>query len=517
MRIVTTAEMREIDRRAVEDYGIPGIVLMENAGTKVVEVIRQQLGGSVKGKAVTVFVGKGNNGGDGLVIARHLFNNGADVRLMTIEDPEKLTGDAAVNLAVWRNLGQKTYPVYQANGVNLVKVSLMTTDLIVDAMYGTGFRGSVSERVGRVIELINSCSLPVVAVDVPSGLEADTGKIGGICVKASATVTFGLPKVGMLLDQGAAACGKLIVADISLPRPLLHNDENKKELLDDELIGRWMPRRSITAHKGDCGRVLVAAGSTGMVGAAILTASACLKSGAGLVTLAVPEDVHNIVSGRVPEVITLPLPAENGILSAEAASVILEKLQQADVLAVGPGLSLNPNIKEVMLRLLPEAGKPMVIDADALNALADNTDILGKLSAPAVLTPHPGEMSRLWGTSTAEVLRQRLDLTVKSAEQWGCTVLLKGAPTLIASPDGELYINPTGNPGMATAGSGDVLTGVIAGLAAQGMPVHRAAAAGAYLHGLAGDKGSKQLGVYSLTAGDIINYLPESINDVAAN
>ena len=506
--------MREIDRRAVEDYGISGIVLMENAGIKVVEVIRQQLGGSVKGKAVTVFVGKGNNGGDGLVIARHLFNNGAVVRLMTINDPEELTGDAAVNLAIWRNLGQKTYPVYQSNGVNLVKVSLMTTDLIVDAMYGTGFRGSVSERVGRIIELINSSSLPVVAVDVPSGLEADTGKVGGVCVKASATVTFGLPKVGMLLEQGADACGQLIVADISLPCPLLQSDENKKELLDEELIGRWMPRRRITAHKGDCGRVLVAAGSTGMIGAAILTATACLKTGAGLVTLAVPEDVHSIVSGRVPEVITLPLPAENGTLTAEAASVILEKLQNADVLAVGPGLSMNPNITEMMLRLLPEADKPLVLDADALNALAGNTHIMSELNTPAVLTPHPGEMARLWGISAAEVQQQRLDITLKSAEQWGCTVLLKGAPTLIASPDGELYVNSTGNPGMATAGSGDVLTGVIAGLIAQGMPVHRAAAAGAYLHGLAGDKGSKQLGVYSLMAGDIINYLPDAINDM---
>lgn len=511
MRVATAKEMKEIDRRAMDEYGIPGIVLMENAGIKVVEAIKQHFGGRVQGKTVTVFVGKGNNGGDGLVIARHLYNNGADVRLMIIDEPEKLTGDAAVNLTIWQNLKQKVYRVDQPNGINLVKVSLMTTDLIIDAMYGTGFRGQVSERVGRIIELINSSNLPVISVDIPSGLEADTGKIGGICVKATLTVTFGLPKIGMLLEQGAEVCGELVVADISLPNALLQSSSNKKMLLDTEVVRPWLPRRGAATHKGDCGRVLIVAGSRGMSGAGILAATACLRSGAGLVTLAVPEDVHSTVSGRVPEMMTLPLPANDGTLSVDALPLILEKLQKVDVLAIGPGLSQQANVQEMLRRLLPKVNKPMVIDADALNALAGSTEILRQLTAPAVLTPHPGEMSRLLGISLAEVQEQRLPLTVNSADEWGCTVLLKGARTLIAAPGGVLYINPTGNPGMATAGSGDVLTGIIAGFIAQGMQADQAAAAGAYIHGLAGDYAGKHLGYCGLTAGDIINYLPQSI------
>ncbi|MBM7854882.1 NAD(P)H-hydrate epimerase [Desulfohalotomaculum tongense] len=515
MRVVTAAEMREIDRVAVEEYGIPGVVLMENAGRKVVEVVCRQLNNNVKGKAVTVFVGKGNNGGDGLVVARHLLNMGADVRVLMVADPGELTGDAGLNLAIWEKMGQRVYPIHQPNGINLVKVSLMSTDLIVDAMYGTGFRGTVNEKIGRVIQLINASGIPVVAVDIPSGLEADTGKIAGPCIKATVTVTFGLPKLGMVLEAGGGVIGSMEVVDISLPKQLLYDEKIKRWLLDAGLVKKRLPRRKPDAHKGDFGRVMVLAGSTGMEGAAVLTATACLRAGAGLVTLAVPEKIHHTVAGLVPEVMTLPLPSVEGALSVKSLDTILEKLENVDVLAVGPGLSRHGETVQLVHQLLPQVKIPMVLDADGLNALAEDKTVLESIGAPAVLTPHPGEMARILGLSIKEVQNNRVPLVQQCAESWGCTVLLKGARTLIAAPEGELYINPTGNSGMATAGSGDVLTGIIAGLAAQGMDITSAAASGAYLHGLAGDRASEHLGSHGLLAGEIINYLPQSIKEVA--
>lgn len=515
MRVATAAEMREIDRKAMDKYGIPGIVLMENAGRRVVEAVCRHLGGDVKGKVITVFVGKGNNGGDGLVVARHLLNMGADVRVLMVADPEHLKGDAAVNLDIWRKMGQKIYPIYKPNGINLVKVSLMSTDLIVDAIFGTGFRGTVNEKIGRVIQLINASGAPVISVDIPSGLEADTGRIGGQCVKAAATVTFGLPKLGMVLEQGVSVTGRMEVADISLPKPLLFDTRIKRWLLSREVVSRWLPKRQADAHKGDFGRVLIVAGSVGMGGAAMLTARACLKSGAGLVTLAIPEPLHDAVAGRIPEVMTLPLPHAGGALSMEALNALLEKQQKIDVLAIGPGLSQSDETVKLVLELLPQVTVPTVIDADGLNALARDTAVLEKIKAPAVLTPHPGEMARLLEMTVQEVQDNRVMLTQQCAEDWDCTVLLKGPRTLVADPAGELYINSTGNSGMATAGSGDVLTGIISGLIAQGMEVSRAAAAGAYIHGLAGDLACEQLGSHSLLAGEIIDYLPQSIKRLA--
>ncbi|WP_031515933.1 bifunctional ADP-dependent NAD(P)H-hydrate dehydratase/NAD(P)H-hydrate epimerase [Desulfofalx alkaliphila] len=512
MRVVTAAEMRDIDRTAIEQYGIPGVVLMENAGIKVVEAVCEQLGGCVKGRVVTIFVGKGNNGGDGLVVARHLLNKGADVRVLMVADPEQLVGDAALNLNIWHKMGQKVYPVHQPNGINMVKVSLMSTDLVVDAMYGTGFRGAVSEKIGRIIDLINASGLPVIAVDIPSGLEADTGQIKGPCIRANVTVTFGLPKLGMVLEAGVAVTGEMVVADISLPKPLLAG--RKMNLLQRNRVRQWIPRRRLAAHKGNFGRVLVVAGSVGMGGAALLTATACLRSGAGLVTLAMPEQLHDGIVGAAPEVMTLPLPQENGVLTAKALGALVDKLKFMDVLAVGPGLTRRDEAVDLVHQLLPHVNIPVVIDADGLNAVAKDLAVLERVAGPVVLTPHPGEMARLLGVTVDEVQQNRISLTRQCAEKWACTVLLKGARTLVATPQGEIYINPTGNPGMATAGSGDVLTGVIAALMAQGLPPAEAAAAGAYLHGMAGDYGALQLGMTGLTAGDILENLPRCIKEV---
>jgi len=514
MRVVTAEEMKRLDRAAIEEYGIPGLVLMENAGRQVVEVIKQVLG-NVRGKVVTVFVGKGNNGGDGFVTARHLLNMGVEVKVLALADLEEITGDAAVNLEIWRKMGQKIYSLHHGDGINIVRLILMNTDLIVDAIYGTGFRGKMAEKVGRVVEVLNGSGKPIVAVDIPSGLEADTGRVNGPCIRATNTVTFALPKLGLILEPGADYAGELHVADISIPSVLIENKAPQRYLITAELVKEWLPPRPSAAHKGNFGRVVVVAGSRGMTGAAYLVGEAALRAGAGLITVAVPESLHDIMESKLTEVMTVPLPdTGKGSLSRGARQRILDLLEGADVLALGPGLSTMPEVVTMVRELMPLVRIPCVLDADGLNALAGEADILRKIQAPVVITPHPGEMARLMGVSTREIQEDRLSVAGKAATTWNVVALLKGARTVVAAPNGAIYINPTGNPGMATGGSGDVLTGVVAALIAQGMePVH-AASAGAYIHGMAGDLGAREKGMIGLTAGDIISKLPAATREI---
>lgn len=514
MKAVTAQEMREIDQKAMVEFGIPGIVLMENAGLKVVEAALEVLT-NVQGKTVTIFAGKGNNGGDGLVAARHLFNRGADVKVLLLDDPEEVSGDAAVNLGIWRKMGQKVYAVTQKDDFNAVRLFLVRTDIVIDAIYGTGFRGKVRDHIGRVIEAINACAKPVIAVDVPSGVEADTGMVNGPCIRAGITVTFGLPKVGLLLEPGASCAGDLRVADISLPASLLDDEHLKNNLIERELVRGWMPLRPNVTHKGDYGRVLVLSGSRGMAGAACLAAGGAARAGAGLVTLMVPEGIYGPVAAKLTEVMVVPIPqTDEGTLSVEALPVIGDMLERADVLALGPGLSANPETMEAVREIVTLSRIPIVLDADGLNAFAGRTGMLKKVKAPLVMTPHPGEMARLAGLTTEGIQLDRLDIARRWSGAWNAVLVLKGNRTIVAAPDGTAYINATGNPGMATGGSGDVLTGVIAGLAAQGMETARAAATGVYLHGLAGDRAVGDKGMMGLLAGDILDYLPEVTRDI---
>jgi NAD(P)H-hydrate epimerase len=503
--------MKALDTAAIEEYGIPGLVLMENAGRHVVEVVRQVLG-DVRDKVVTIFIGKGNNGGDGLVIARHLLNMGAEIKLLVLANVEEITGDAAVNLEIWRKMEQKIYSIHHGDGINIVRLILMNTDLIVDAIYGTGFRGKVAEKVGRIIEVLNGSGKPIVAVDIPSGLEANNGKVGGPCIQAAHTVTFGLPKLGLILEPGADYVGRLHIADISIPAVLVEKAAPLRYLITPELVKEWLPTRPSAAHKGTFGRVLIVAGSRGMTGAACLAGEASLRAGAGLVTVAVPETLHDIVEVKLTEVMTTPLPdTGKGCLSKEARQDILSLLEDKDVLAIGPGLSTDPVVTALVRDLLPSIRVPCVLDADALNALAGAGELLREVQAPVIITPHPGEMARLIGVSTREIQADRLAATSTAALNWNVVVLLKGARTVVADPSGAIYINPTGNPGMATAGSGDVLTGTIAALVGQGLEPSRAAAAGAYLHGLAGDLAAREKGMMGLVAGDLVLALPEAV------
>ncbi len=513
MRVVTAEEMQQLDQSTIKEIGIPGLVLMENAGLQVVGVVKDILK-DVRGKTVTVFAGKGNNGGDGFVVARHLLNMGADVRVLLFGDVKEIKGDAKVNLDILTAIGHKVHSITNVNSTNIVKVAMVYTDLVVDAVFGTGFKGAVDEHAGNIFEIINGAGKPVVAVDIPSGLEANTGKTYGPCVKATHTVTFGLPKIGLLVYPGVDYTGALIVADISIPPLLAEKQGINKFLLTPELVGSWLPKRLPESHKGTFGRVAVIGGSEGMSGAAVLASLAALRAGAGLVTLGVPRSLHGLMEVKLTEVMTRPLPeTDQKSISRDAMNEVQILTEWADVSALGPGISTEAATQALVRDLVAGLTKPAVIDADGLNALAGHTELLNKCQAPLVLTPHPAEMARLLGIKTPEVQDNRIEVVQTAARMWGVTVVLKGARTLIAGADGSVYINPTGNPGMATGGSGDVLTGIIAGLLAQGLPPVQGAAAGVFIHGQAADYASAGKGQLGLVAGDILEALPAVTKD----
>jgi len=511
MHLLTAEEMQNLDQKAINGLGIPGVVLMENAGLQVVQAIYSIIG-DPRGRKITVFAGKGNNGGDGFVVARHLLNAGAEVKVFLFADIKDIAGDAKVNLNILQYMGHKVYPIINPNSINIVKLAMAYTDLNVDAIFGTGFNGAVPEHYANVIELINSSGKPVVAVDIPSGLEANTGKVHGQCVRATQTVTFAHAKIGLLVQQGPEYVGKLTVADISIPPDLVENQGIKRFLTTPEIIERIMPVRRPEGHKGTYGRVLVVGGSAGLSGAVVMASNAALRAGAGLVTLAVPAGLHDLMEIKLTEVMTKPLPeTEDVSISPDASSTVQEMLQQADVLALGPGMSTNEDTVVFVRNLISQLEKPTVIDADGLNALVGATDILQKCRAPLVLTPHPGEMARLMEMTIEQVQDNRVRVTDEAARRWNAIVVLKGSRTIISTPDGTLYINPTGNPGMATGGTGDVLTGMIAGLIGQQIPPLEAAVAGVYWHGLAGDLAAAEKGMLSMTAGDVLDFLPQAI------
>ncbi len=510
MKLLNSREMREIDYQAINEYGIPSIVLMENAGIRTVEVVEDLLE-SRGGKNVIVLVGKGNNGGDGLVIARHLLNSGVNVETFLMAFPDEMTADSYTNYKVLSKLSSQIYQLSGPDDLDKLMLSLLSGDLVVDAIYGNGFKGCLSEFEARIVKMVNWSNLPVVAVDVPSGVEADTGKIYGEAIKATHTVTFALPKLGLIFEPGREYTGTLSVADISIPRVLLEDKKLKKNLINDDIIRPLIRPRPADSHKGSYGHVLVIGGSPGLTGAVIMSAYSALKTGAGLVTAALPESLLPVVESHLMEVMTAPL-SENtqGYISLEALPAIENLLGIASVCVIGPGMSGYPEGNAVLRFILERSGIPLVIDADGLNALQGDTGILQGRQVPVVLTPHPGEMARLTGKSIEEIQLNRLDIATHYAQEWGVTLVLKGNKTVIADPSGNIYINITGNPGMATAGSGDVLCGMITGLIAQGLKAQDAAIAGVYFHGLAGDFSKEKRGERSIVAGDII----EAISDI---
>jgi len=514
LRLVSAQEMREIDRRTIEEYGIPGLLLMENAGRSVAWAVMEKLG-RVAGKRVVILCGKGNNGGDGLVAARHLLQQGAVTKVFLACEPADFSGDARVNYEIYERLGQQLFSLVNSNGLHLLKLALMQSDAVVDALYGTGFRGRMADRLGKIVETVNAAGKLVVAVDVPSGLEADTGRVNGPCIRADLTVTFGLPKLGLALEPGAVYAGELIVADISLPRALTDISGPGRYLLTKELAASWISPRPAAAHKGSFGRVLVVGGSRGMLGAACLAASAALRAGAGLVTLAVPRSLQDTAAAKLTEVMTGGLQeTPEGALSKAAYPEVMDLLAQSTVLALGPGISQHPETVALVRDLVSAVEIPVVLDADGLNAFTGEGELFSGRKSPLIVTPHPGEMARLLNESVAAVQSDRVRVAERAAREWGSVVVLKGARTIVTTPDGTTAVNSTGNPGMATGGSGDVLTGVIAALVAQGYDLFRAAAAAVYIHGRAGDIAAGGKGQMGLVAGDLIESLPAACKEL---
>ncbi|NLZ93844.1 MAG: NAD(P)H-hydrate dehydratase [Firmicutes bacterium] len=511
MKIVSAAEMRSMDQAAINDYSIPGVVLMENAGLRLAEVIRK----GNYGLHIMVVAGSGNNGGDGFVVARHLSQEKNVSVWLTVRE-EDYSGDALTNLKILKKMGVKINSVYKKEMLADFIAELQKADLVVDALFGTGLCREVSGIYYDIIHSINQSKIPVIAVDIPSGVCADTGQILGIAIKARETVTFALPKLGHFLYPGADQVGVLHVKKISIPAVL--EEKGSVQLLTSELISLLVPSRRSDSHKGTFGAVLLVAGSSGMSGAATLAARAALRGGCGLLYAAVPGSIQSVVAAQVAEAITIPLPVNAaGQLDATALTTLLKRSVNCQAVAVGPGLTQEQELLPLIAGLVRECKVPLVLDADALNLLALAPEALQERQAPTIITPHPGEAARLLGSTVAEIQRNRLRSARELAARFGSTVILKGAYSIIAESNGTAAINPTGNNGMATAGSGDVLTGLAASLLAQGVTSAQAAQTAAYLHGLAADLAVKEIGERSLLASDIVRYIPQAYLAVQAN
>ena len=514
--------MRAVDQ-AAQERNLPGVLLMERAGRAVVQAAGEELGDCWLGRSVLVLCGPGNNGGDGFVVARLLAGAGASVQVVLSgaadqprkRGPNRLKGEAAHHLQLLRQEGVAVWavdaPWEQCSARPQVQQAAAEADLVVDALLGTGISGEVTGPTADLIRLANragEAGTPVVAVDVPSGIDADTGRVAGVAVRACLTVTMIAPKLGLACYPAAEHVGKLVVASLGVPADLLAAAPAEATLLDPGLVRAWLPPRPPAANKGDFGSVLVVAGSVGMTGAACLAAEAALRAGAGIVRLAVPARVHDILEVKTTEVITVPLPdTPAGSLAAAAREPLCELAAASTVAAVGPGLSREPETAALVRELVGAFRLPLVLDADGLNALEGHRDLLAARSDPTVITPHPGEMARLCQSTPAQVQADRVAAVRRASRDFGCVVVLKGARTLVADEQGTLLVNPTGNSGMATGGTGDVLTGLIAGLMAQGAPPLRAAGMAAYLHGLAGDLAAEQVTGYCLVAGEVLAML----------
>jgi NAD(P)H-hydrate epimerase len=507
MKIVTGTQMQALDRRTILEGGVPSVVLMERAGTGLTDFIGSRFG-PLRGKRLTIVCGKGNNGGDGLVAARLLRQRQADVTVLLLSSVTDLSRDAAAMFRRWRRIagpsGTKSFKSSEQ-----VESIFAGSDLIVDALLGTGLSTAVSGTYAEAIQLMNRTGTPVIAVDIPSGIHADTGQVLGQAVRAAATVTFGLPKYGLYLGAGIDHAGLIHIVDIGIPPAFVEQIDSRTMLVTKETVKQTLPPRPASSHKGTYGHAGILAGSVGKTGAAALAAMAALRVGAGLVTVGVPASVNDVLEAKLLEAMTVPFPETKArTLGRAGFDRILSFIQARTAVAIGPGLSTHPETVELVQSLMKHLDRPSVLDADALNALASRASLLTACKVPPILTPHPGEMARLEPDATPHsVNADRLGTAARFARERGVYLVLKGARTVMARPDGLLAICPTGNPGMATAGTGDVLTGMLVGLLAQGVPSWEAACAAAYLHGAAGDFAAERLGFAGMLAGDLVEHI----------
>ena len=513
-KIITGTQMQELDRRTIGEARIPARELMERAGSGLVTCLEQTFG-PAQGKRVIIFCGKGNNGGDGFVAARLLHRRRAQVHVLMMSPASELSRDAATMYRQYvRTAGKSAVRLYTSK--THLHSLLRENDLIIDALLGTGLSSDVIGRYADAIDGINEAGRPVVAADLPSGLHADTGAILGRAVRASLTVTFGLPKLGLYQSHGVDLAGSVCLVDIGIPPAYIDAVMSHTTLMTAPSVRAALPARRPASHKGTFGHAGIVAGSVGKTGAAAMAAKAALRIGAGLVTVAVPAGINDVLESKLLEAMTIPMPDTKArTFSRSALDRLKTFIAARTAVAIGPGLSTHPETVELVQALMKDLDRPAVLDADALNALAGRASVLTACKTPPILTPHPGEMARLETNATPQSINaDRIGTAVRFARERGTFVVLKGARTVVARPDGAAAICPTGNPGMATAGTGDVLTGIIVGLLAQGLAPWDAACAGTYLHGRAGDLAAAEKGLAGLIAGDVIEQIPYALKTV---
>jgi ADP-dependent NAD(P)H-hydrate dehydratase / NAD(P)H-hydrate epimerase len=501
--------MAALEQRCQDVYGIDPAALMEAAGRRTAEAARMLLR-EAGGRRCLVLAGKGNNGGDGMVAARHLAGDGP-VRVLFVAPLREVRERLAARL---EDLSRHHVPVDEAAALPAsgIESVIRDADLIVDAIFGTGFRGPARGLPAQVIEAANASGVPILALDVPSGADAATGRVDPPCIRAVATVTMALPKAGLVQYPAASYAGRLFVADIGIPESLVREAPIPTWLVTAGWVHHAIPPRPEAAHKGRFGRVAIVGGARGYGGAPILAARGAIRAGAGLVTIGLPSSLAASALAALPEAMTRPLaetPA--GTLAGDGFDAVSEFVAGADVVALGPGLSTHPDTVKLVRRLLPCIARPVVLDADGLNAFAGDAEGLRDREGPLVVTPHPGEMARLLGRETGEIQDDRLSAAREAARRCGGIAVLKGARTVVASPDGLAAVIPTGNPAMATGGVGDVLSGAVAALIGSGLPVFEAASCGAYLHGLAGDLAAGSRGEFGLLAHEVADEIPRAM------
>jgi NAD(P)H-hydrate epimerase len=508
--------MQNLDRRTIEECGIPGIVLMENAGRGTIEFMASQFPRLSSGR-VAILCGRGNNGGDGFVIARYLMARGTQVNVYLLSSKGQVKGDAKTNLEILLRVGGNLQEVPNTESFDALREEIVSHELFVDAIFGTGLNSEVSGYYADVIDCLNESDRPIVAVDIPSGLDANTGKPLGTCISAAATATFGLPKLGHMMYPGLSHVGRLEVVDIGIPPNLVAEEGIQNHVIESSDIRSTLkgPRQP-ESHKGDFGHLLAIAGSIGKTGAAAMCCDAAIRVGVGLVTLGIPSSLNAIMEVKLTEPMTNPLPeTESASLSLDAYDPIMAMTEGKTALVLGPGISTAEETMDLVRQLIRSVTLPMVIDADGITALAADRHALHDAKGPIILTPHPGEMGRLLGVRSGEVQEDRLGVARRAALEFGCHIVLKGARSLVATPSGDVFINPTGNPGMATGGIGDILTGMVGGFVCQRLSPTDAAKAGTYLHGLAGDRALPSRGERALIATDLLDGIAGLLKDFA--
>ena len=511
MKLATPLQIKQIDADTISSGYAKAIDLMEKAGHAVAREAEQL---TAKNENISIFCGKGNNGGDGLVSARYLLKKSRKTQVYLFAKKNELKREPAKNLERFIKLKGRVIEITSINDFKKLE-QCRRSSLFIDALLGIGLNGKVIGLMAQAINLINSFEKRVISVDVPSGLDAEKGIPLGVCIKAFETVTLGLAKTGLFLSPGINYAGKVKIVNIGLSPESIQQKKLSHHLIEREEVSALLPKRSLDSHKGDCGHALIIAGSTGLTGAACLASLGALRSGAGLVTLGLPKSINTIAASKLTEVMTKPLPEKNGALSCAALPVLKDFSKRCRAIAIGPGLSRNTETAKLVFELIKTLTIPMVIDADALFALSKNPNVLKKAKASLILTPHLGEMARLIKKTPLQVKDNKLEIVRSFTKKYNVIVVLKGAGTIIACPDGDVFINPTGNPCLSTGGTGDVLTGMITSFLCQGLKPIDAAKLGVYLHGITADELSLSRGPWGIIASDILSQLPFTMHNLA--